>query len=314
MPARIVPYLRGLIQGHKITATLLRDQFGFSHDALTRTLQTRFPWRQIFLLAIQTLFSPLSGGYLIIDDTVIPKPYSKKMTGASYVYSSLLETTVFGYNIVFLAWTNGTITLPISWRWYKKDGPSKIKLAQSLIWEARVVWKLSPDLVLFDSFYAADPLLDKINSYGWKFVCQIKGSRIVNAAPIREDLTEDGDSLTGLVSFKVKGKIVRHDKKFFCTDRLTLSSEEILSLYGHRWEIEEVFRFAKDQLHLEECQARSKISQETHLAGTMLAYTMIQKQKQDTPSQTLYAIKKDWLLNRKLGNNRINHYAKILGA
>jgi len=313
MPAQIVPYIRGLLQGHKITATFLEYQFGFSHDHLTRVLKKRFVWQNPLMFTVQRLFGVLKGGCLIIDDTVVAKPYAKSLEGASFVYSSVLERTVYGYAVVFLCWTNGRLTLPLSWRWYQKGKASKVDLAQDLLEEASHLWKLQPQLVVFDAWYAADRILSQLQSYGWQFICQIKQNRVVSCAPIKEDLTKDGDSLVGMVTNRVKGTIIRHDGKFFCTNDLSLSSPEIASFYGYRWAIEGVFRFTKNQLHLQECQARSQTAQETHLASCILAFLLIQREQQDT-TQTMYAIKRDWLLNRRLGNNRINHYVKVLSA
>lgn len=313
MPAQIVPYIRGILQGHKITATFLQHQFGFSHDCLTRVLKKQFVWQKLLMFTINRLFGVLKGGYLIIDDTVIAKPYAKSLEGASFVYSSILERTVYGYAVVLLCWTNGRLTIPLSWRWYKKGKASKVDLAQDLLGEAYNLWKLQPKLVVFDSWYAASRILNQLKSYGWQFVFQIKKNRVVSCAPIKEDLTQDGDSLVGMVTDQVKGTIIRHDEKFFCTNDLSLSSAEILSAYAYRWAIEEVFRFTKSQLHLQKCQARSQTAQETHLASCVLAYLLIQREKQDT-TQTLYVIKRDWLLNRRLGNNRLNHYVKVLSA
>jgi len=314
MPAQIFPYIRGLIQGHKATTTLLQRQFGFSHDQLTRMLKKRFSWEHVLIWVVQRLFGILTNGYLIIDDTVIAKPYAKKLQGASFAYCSSLRKTVYGYHVVLLCWTNGVVTIPLAWRFYKKDGPSKVKLAMQLLEQARTSWNIEPICVLFDSWYTAGKILRQLQQYQWPFVCQIKKNRIVSAAPIKEDLTKDGDGLIGAVTDQVIGLIVRNDGKFFLTNDLLLSPEQIVTLYGHRWPIEEVFRFLKEQLHLEGCQARSKTAQETHLASCVLAYLLIQKEQQNTSDRTMYAIKEDWLLNRRLGNNRINHYAKVLTA
>lgn len=144
MSVQILPYIKGLIQGHKATTTFLQMQFGFSHDQLTRTLQKRFSWQHILLWVIARFFGVLVKGHLIIDDTVIAKPYAKKLEGASFAYSSSLDRTVYGYHVVLLVWMNGDITIPLAWRFYRKGGKSKIKLAQELLEEARNVWHMQP--------------------------------------------------------------------------------------------------------------------------------------------------------------------------
>lgn len=315
MPTRILPYLKGLLQGYKVTTTFLAYQFGFSHDALTRTLNSELPWRKIILWVIQRLFGVLSGGYLVIDDTVLAKPFGKKFVQANFAYSSSLDKVVYGYHVVVMSWTNGNLTLPLSWRFYQSKKKSKIKLASELLEEAKIIWQLLPKVVLFDSFYSANTLLNQIEGYGWKFTCQIKKNRIISCAPIEEDLIKDGDQVTGLVTDQVKGTIIRHDGKFFLTNVLILTQAETLSLYAYRWSIEEIFRFLKSELHLEKCQARSNTAQETHLASCILAYLLIQRERQEkSPKLTTYAVKREWLVNRRYGNNRINHYVKVLSA
>lgn len=314
MPVQFVPYLLGLVQGILVSATSLERQFGYSHDGITRCLVRKFAWEKWIILVIHKLFGILSGGYLIIDDTVIAKPYAKKMEGASFVHSSLLDRTVFGYNIVFLCWSNGTLTIPLSWRWYKPNSKTKIDLAMILLHEAKYRWKLTPQYVLFDTYYGAERIINRIVSYQWQVVGQLKCNRIINAAPIKEDLLNQGDATIGDVTALVKGRIVRHDNKFFFTTDLSLSPKRMIALYQKRWPIEEVFRFLKSELRLEQCQARTKQAQKTHLASCVLVYLIFQKEQQIKKKETLYSVRRLWQMDRRLGRNQINHYVKVLTA
>lgn len=316
MPAHIIPYVRGVIQGFKPTTTWLAQQFGFSHDQLTRALRKRHSWRMVILWAAHRLFGSLKGGYLILDDTVLAKPYAKKLEEACFAYSSSRERVVYGYHLVLLCWTDGQLTLPLAWRWYRRNGPSKVDLACGLLKLASTVWHLQPEGVVFDSWYSSGEILNLIHSFGWRFFCQIKSNRVISHAPIKEDLTTEGDFLTGLVTGLVKGTVFRHGDKFFLTNAYHPTLAQLLTSYHYRWAIEEVFRFLKDQLHLEGCQARSKMAQETHLASCLLAYLILQREALDFPDQypSLYAAKRIWLLQPRLGRNHFNHYVKVLNA
>ena len=308
MPVQIFTYLRGLLQGTNITATFLSFQFGYSHDRITRFLSSGFPWKKILLHLIQIWFGLLKGGYLIIDDTVLAKPYGKKFVQACFAYSSCLDKVVYGYHIVLLAWTNGFITIPLSFRFYRKGGRSKVALACELLKEAKTFFRMKPVAVLFDSWYAATKVLDQIQSYQWFFYCQIKKNRVINAAAVSDDLVENGDNLIGPLTGTCMGFILKYEGKFFATNNLLGSHMRVIQSYRLRWKIEEVFRFLKSELHLEECQARSIAAQQTHLASCMIAYLLVQKEQQNLPDKTLYQIKHGWLLNKRLGNNRIKHY------
>lgn len=314
MPVRFVPYLVGLVQGVLVSATSLERQFGYSHDGITRSLVRIFRWDHWIFFVIHRLFGLLSGGYLILDDTVIAKPYARHMQGASFVHSSVLNQTVYGYNIVFLCWSNGTLTIPLAWKWYKKNNKTKIDLAMELLVTAKKRWNLTPQYVLFDKFYGANKLLNQLHTYGWTFVAQLKCNRIINAAPVKEDLTQEGDTTSGWVADQVKVSIVKHDEKYFFTNDLSLSLEKLPELYQHRWPIEEVFRFLKTELRLEHCQARTQQAQKTHLASCVVLYLIFQKEQQIKKNETMYAVRRLWQMNRRLGRNQINHYVKVLNA
>lgn len=314
MPVHFVPYLVGLVQGVLVSATSLERQFGYSHDGITRTLIRRFRWDHWVFFVIHRLFGVLSGGYLILDDTVIAKPYARNMEGASFVHSSVLNRTVYGYNIVFLCWSNGTITIPLAWKWYKPNSKTKIDLAMELLRQARIRWKITPRFVLFDKFYGANKLLNQLQEYRWHFIAQLKCNRIINAAPIREDLTNDGDTTIGWVADQVHVCIIKHDEKYFFTNDLSLSGERLPELYKHRWPIEEVFRFLKTELRLEACQARTHQAQKTHLASCVVLYLIFQKEQQVKKNKTMYFLRRLWQMDRRLGRNQINHYVKVLSA
>lgn len=313
MPAIIVPYFIGLVQGVCVSAVSLEHQFGYSHDRITRSLLKRFRWDHWVFLMIQRLFGLLSGGYLIIDDTVIAKPYARKMQGASFVHSSVLNRTVYGYNIVFLCWSNGTITIPMAWKWYKPNSKTKIDLAMELLKSAKNRWKITPSYVMFDKFYGANKLLDQLHEYQWKFVAQLKCNRIINAAPIKEDLTQEGDTTIGWIN-QVKVSIIRHDDKYFFTNDPDISLVTLPDLYKNRWPIEEVFRFLKSELRLEYCQARTLKAQKTHLASCVVLSLIFQKEQQSKKNETIYSLRRLWQMDRRLGRNQINHYVKVLNA
>ena len=314
MPTLVFSYLRGLLQGVKPTATSLSRQFGYSHDGLTRCLRKRFAWKQWYLWILQVLFGSLSGGWLIIDDTVLAKPFGRKFPHACMVWDSSQERQVFGYNLVFICWSNGTVTIPLAWRWYKKDTKTKIELAQSLLKEMKYVWKLTPEMILFDSWYGAADILNQLTTYHWTFVCRIKKNRIINGCRLDEDLISDGDTLRGLVTGSCSIQVVKNDQRFLATNSLTLLPHEIMEWYARRWAIEDCFRFLKDQLHLEGCQARTKTAQHTHLLTCITAYLILQKEQSLLPEKTLYRLKEDWTFNKHLGLNRIQHYHNILTA
>lgn len=313
MPKYIFSYIRGLVSGYKVTATGLARQFGFSHDGITRMLVSRFPWKQWFLLCINRLFGVIQNGYLIIDDTVLAKPFGKLFTHASYVYSSSEDRSIFGYNIVMIVWTNQIITIPLSWRWYKKNKYSKVEIAMLLLEEIRFKWKIKNAIVLYDSWYAAAKVMRLIRSLGYHFVSQIKKNRKVNNIPFSSLQVRDNILFQGIVAGEIQIYYFKHEDKYYCTSISAPDTKIIYKLYKIRWRIEEVFRFLK-ALKMEKCQATRITAQKTHLVSCVLTYLIFQKEQQNNTSyQSLYQIYESWQFNKHTSRCRINHYVKMLG-
>lgn len=311
MPAPLVCYIRGLLQGKKITATALLRQFGYSHDKLTRFLARRIAWRKWYRYLVTKFFKVFGEGWIAIDDTVLAKPFGRKFPRAGWVYDSSAEKQVFGYNLVMVVWSNGLITLPLCWRWYRHT-QTKIDLAQALLKEVAHIWHLRPRYVFMDAFYVANRLVDQLEEYGWNWVGRVKRNRIVNGCRIEDDLVADGDTLVGYLTDHSRVRIVKHDHRYLATNELSLAPGKIPDEYGKRWVIEETFRFLKQELHLSRCQSRSTAAQEKHLLCAVIGYLILQKEKQT--GQTLYSLKERFIFHQAWGYNRIKHYEAVLLA
>jgi hypothetical protein len=159
------------------TCSAIADAFdSASHDRLTRMLQGPWSGHTLFDLALRALFS-VAGGYLILDDTVIEKPYARVLSEAAWVWSSKQRKVVFGVSVVLLIWTDGQVRIPLAFRLWHKGGPSKFALALEWLSYARNRLRCKPQFVLFDSWYPSQKLLKRIRDYGWYFVCQLKKNR-----------------------------------------------------------------------------------------------------------------------------------------
>ena len=127
-----------------------------SHDRLTRMLQGNWSGQTLLDLAVRTLFT-WKRGYLIIDDTVIPKPFATAMEGLAWVFSSQEHKPIYGFSLVLLVWTNGTFRIPLGLRLWHKGGPSKYVLALELLSYARNRLRCHPEYVLFDAWFPRKP-------------------------------------------------------------------------------------------------------------------------------------------------------------
>jgi hypothetical protein len=102
-----------------------------SHDRLQRLLSFEGKWNKYLQKHYGCLIhrrkrSSNNRTYLIIDDTVIAKPYSKELELLSWIFSPSNRQYLYGINVVFLLWT-----VP-----QKRDSPSAfaygIKMAKKL--------------------------------------------------------------------------------------------------------------------------------------------------------------------------------------
>lgn len=281
-----------------------------SHDRLTRVLTGNWSGQTLLEVAFRLLFT-MVGGYLIIDDTVIEKPFSKAIEGLSWVYDSAKKKTVWGYSIVLLVWTDGEIRIPLSFRLWQKGGLSKFDLALDLLSYARNKLKLKPDFVLFDSWYASKKVLKRIKDYGWYFVTQLKKNRLFNGKQIRENHKYPYWCEVGYLTGGLKVLCVKNGKKYYCTNRLTLTRKEVLNHYSHRQSVDEVIKVLKSRLMIKGCQARSREAQEHHFALCMTAYIVLERESKEK-GITIYKLKRS--LNSKRGQVPIPHLERLKKA
>ena len=81
-----------------------------SHDRLQRLLALEGQWNKYLQKHYGCLMRRRKGlskhrAYLVIDDTVIAKPYSKELELLSWIFSPSDRQYLYGINVVFLLWT-----------------------------------------------------------------------------------------------------------------------------------------------------------------------------------------------------------------
>ena len=78
MPEPLWIYLMALLYFTRLStcSTIAEVMASASHDCLTRMLNGRWSGQILLDIALRTLFT-VAGGYLILDDTVVAKPYAR---------------------------------------------------------------------------------------------------------------------------------------------------------------------------------------------------------------------------------------------
>jgi hypothetical protein len=220
-------------------------------------------------------------GSLLLDDTVIAKPFATAMESLAWVFSSQERRPVYGFSLVLLVWTDGTLRIPLGVRLWRKGGPSKYALALELLSYARNRLHCRPAYVIFDAWYPSKALLKRIRDYGWYFVCRLKKNRRFNGQPLRAYRRHPYWTAHGQLTGGLKVLVVRHGAKYFATNRLTLSAAEVRRVYRVRSQIEEVIRVCKEQLALSGCQARSERAQLHHITCCLVAFCVLERERHE---------------------------------
>lgn len=170
--ATLVAGLMVLPKGHTLTG--IAAAFGLqSHDSLRRALLDETWQPQTLMTALVQCLSPLFGvwmglgpGYLIGDEVLWPKPFSRMIESAYSWHDSVRGRKSGCVCLVIWVWSNGFITVPLGFAlWPQKGSPYYLAepdreyqdqraLAKGLIQQALDA-QVPFEYVAFDSGYAS---------------------------------------------------------------------------------------------------------------------------------------------------------------
>jgi Transposase DDE domain len=293
MPEPLWIYLMALLYFTRISTcvTIAEALADASHDRLTRMLTGRWSGQILLDVALRTLFT-VAGGYLILDDPVVAKPYAGRLGEAAWVWSNKDKKVIFGVAVVLLVWTDGQVRIPVGYRVWHQGGPSKYALALELLSYARNRLKCKPQWVLCDAWYPSKALLKRLRDYGWYVVCRLKKNRRFDGKPLHRYLPQPYWHAVGSLSGNMKVLVVKYRRKYYATNRLSVTAKEVRQHDKIRHAVEEVIRTVKSQLGLEACQAGYRRRgteatrpqpqvQEHHVALCLVAYLIVERERLD---------------------------------
>ena len=235
-----------------------------------------------------------SKGWLMIDDTIIEKPFSPKNECVYWQYSSKNADFVTGISLTVLLWSDGKQNIPIQFMLYEKDLEEKaIKTKNEFALESlQYALKLGirPCKVCFDSKYSSSKLLNWLDNNNLAYYSQLASNRSFNGQQLKmhrfQPCSEEG-YLKG-VGHRVS--VAKHCKRYYVTNATgkCVTRQQIVKEYRDRWKIEVLFRNLKQLCHLEECQNRKTIAQKHYVYACIQALMLLERQKK----RSLYEAKK----------------------
>lgn len=298
------------------TATGLSEVLdgAFSHDMVTRLLSSGYINSRHLWYFVKPMCMEIGNedGVLIIDDSVEAKPYTDNNELIQWHFDHTQNRSIKGVNFVTGIYNNWQMSLPIGVNFVEKDivytdpktGKQKCKSSISKQTHFRdLVRHGSNNLrfryVLSDSWFACGENMDFIvNACGRDFIMAIKDNRkvalskqdkeagkyvsIKNAVPegcvrsvwveqldfpilIARQVFKDGDGVTGTLYLA-------------CSD-LSLSYEQITTIYKRRWKVEAYHKSIKSNTAFPKSPTKRVVTQKSHFVASIMAYVKMERLK-----------------------------------
>jgi SRSO17 transposase len=279
-----------------------------SHDAVTDYLQRDKLTARSLWERVQPLLKDSAEAYLLVDDSVQTKQYSRQIELVKRQYSGAEHGLVRGIGVVNLVHSDGAVFYPIDYRIYApdQDGKGKNEHFREMLVCAKSDKGLQAKTILFDSWYAGVDNLKFIIRLGMYFVTSLKSNRMVSLTPEGgyihlQDLVWSAEQLEHGLSIKLKElpfrvqlfKVVTSngDIDWIITNHPAgaMTSHDIQAKNAVRWQIEQLHRELKQLTGSEKCECRKARSQRNHLACCYHAWLAL-RLRANQVSQSLYAV------------------------
>lgn len=289
----------------------------FSHDMATRYLgedevRPRLVWENI-----KDDVHPTPYGFLVFDDTVVDKNFSKRIELVRSQYSGNAHGIIKGIGVVTCVYVNPQINQfwIIDYRIYDPDGDGKTKLDHMRDMLLNCVYQKKLDFwsVLMDTWYATKEIMLQIEKIGKIYYCPLKDNRQVDdsggVTPYQRvnslKWTKEEEQQGKVI--KIKGFPAEHKVKVFrvvlstqrtdyvVTNEMAQDNVEVVhDLCGFRWKVEQFHRETKQLTGIEGNQCRKARSVRNHIGCAILVWVRLKKVAIET-HRTIYRVKHDLL-------------------
>ena len=313
-------YCQFLLSTHvNYTQTYFADHHQhFSHDAINRYLQDDQVTPEIIWEQVKTVIEYDEDAFLVFDDSVSDKNYSRKIELVRLQYSGNAHGLIRGIGVVNCLYVNPKTQRYwiIDWRVYAPDSDAKSKLThmREMFDQALSVKKLPFRVVLMDSWYATKDLMLHLHRAEKFFYCPLKSNRKVDdsggASPyaavsgLQWNEQESGNGklikvhgFPGALKVKLFRVAATNRTEWVVTNDIEQeSTDDTQAICAIRWKIEQYHREVKQTLGLEKCQCRSERAQRNHIGCVILAWNHLTEYARRFATN-IYAVKEKMLSN-----------------
>lgn len=255
------------------------------HDAFTRLLERLEPDPETLWTEAETQIEKV-GGILVLDDSTLDKPYSKRSDLVYRHWSGKHKEVVSGINLITLLWTDGDRAVPCDYRIFDKDSDRKTKndhFSEMLIKAHKRGF--APKMVCFDSWYSSIANLKLVRGLGWHFLTRLKANRQVNPdraglqAVSEIEIPEVGRVvwLKGFGFVKVFRIVATNGSaEHWASSQVEISDLERVKYASFSWQIEQFHRGIKQQCLIERAQCRRRRQWQNHSGLCLRAFLRLE--------------------------------------
>ena len=255
-------------------------------------------------------------GYLLFDETVVSKPYGKKIESVRRQWSGSEKRVIEGIGIVTCVYVNPKTRAYwiIDYRIYDvdRDGKTKLQPLLEMLRNAHFVKRLPFETVLVDAWYASMDVMRAIETLSKVYSALLKRNRLVSTWV--ETPYQRVETLTWTPAEATAGKLVHikkfpkdHEVKVFRiasasgrTEYIAtndLSQDDVGATEKKcrlRWKIEQLHRELKQTPGIGECQGLKHRAQRNHIACCLWVWVSLTRTARGT-GQTIYQLKESLL-------------------
>jgi hypothetical protein len=297
-------------------------QGAISHDKITRFLSETIPRSQdlwhLVKVHVRTIESP--EGIIAVDDSIEEKPYTDENDIVCWHYDHAQGRQVKGINFMTALYhspIHGGVSLPVGFQIIAKtehyvdpetkeqrrrSSISKNTYYQSLL-KVCVKNNIPFRYVLNDVWYAsAENMMFVKHTLKKHFVMPLKSNRkvalstmdkrqgkyqSVDTVAMKENATreiylEGVDFPLLLVKQVFENEDGRNGVLYLVTSHMTLTYDQITTLYRTRWHVEEYHKSLKQNASLEKSPTRTVATQTTHFFAVLCSYIKLEMLKVST--------------------------------
>jgi hypothetical protein len=284
-----------------------------SHDQVTRMLAseklTAKSWWQMVKPHVRQI--EREDGVLIIDDSIEEKPYTDENEIICWHYDHAKGKTVKGINFITALYEAQGIALPVSFELVaktesyldEKTGKEKRKSAVTKnehyrrILQTAVANRILFRYVLNDVWFASAENMRFVKlDLNKEFIMGLKSNRKVALSEADKangqyqriedmDLPEGTTRIIYLEGVPFPLQLLRQvftngdgstGVRYLVTSDLTLTAEQIITIYQRRWRVEEYHRSLKQNAALAKSPTRTETTQTNHFVAALWAFVKIE--------------------------------------